>query len=125
MSDETVVLAYKAAVNRGDLGALDALMDADYRFVDSRGNTVAGKTACLESWKCFFREFPDYYAIHTSVHSVAVGIIEMVGRSECTEPALQGPARWQARVVNGKIIEWQVFGPSTVPTRGRRSNSDD
>jgi len=49
--DEVTVLAYKAAVNRGDFRALDDLMATDYRFVDARGNIVAGKKECLDVWR--------------------------------------------------------------------------
>jgi hypothetical protein len=36
------------------------------------------------------------------------GEVEAVGRSECSDPRLDGPARWTASVVDGRVRRWQV-----------------
>jgi ketosteroid isomerase-like protein len=112
-ADEAVVLAFNAAINRGDLPGLGRLMADDHRFIDTAGNTFAGKPACLEAWRGFFASFPDYRNVfdnvHSNVHSGHGGIVEVHGRSECSVAALSGPARWRAVVADGLVVEWRVF----------------
>lgn len=109
--DESVVLAFNAAINRGDLPGLGRLMADDHRFVDTAGDAVTGKPACLEAWRGFFESFPDYRNVFDSVRSGPAGIVEVLGRSECSVAALAGPARWRAVVADGLVVEWQVFDP--------------
>ncbi len=35
-------------------------MSEDHRFIDSQGNIVSGKPACIAAWSGFFRAFPGY-----------------------------------------------------------------
>ena len=44
-ADEAVVLAFNAAINRRDLSGLGRLMADGHRFIDTAGNTFAGKPA--------------------------------------------------------------------------------
>jgi len=108
--DESVVLAFNDAINRRDISSLGRLMASNHRFIDSARSTVTGKLACLEAWRRFFDAFPDYRNVFDSLHSPSEGVVEVLGRSECSVPALTGPARWRARVKNGLLVEWQVFG---------------
>ena len=107
--DESVVLAFNDAINRRDISSLGRLMADNHRFIDSAGSTVSGKSACLEAWRGFFEAFPDYRNVFDSLHSPSEGIVEISGRSECSVPALTGPARWRARVKYGLLVEWRVF----------------
>ena len=107
--DESVVIAFNAAINRRDLSGLGHLMASNHRFIDSAGSTVTGKRACLEAWRGFFDAFPDYRNVFDSLHSPSAGVVEVLGRSESSVPALTGPARWRALVKNGLLVEWQVF----------------
>lgn len=108
-NDESVVLAFNDAINRRDLPGLEHLMADDHRFIDSAGGTVAGRPACLDAWRGFFASFPDYRNVFDSVRSVGAGVVEVTGRSECSEPVLAGPARWRATVADGLVVEWHVF----------------
>jgi ketosteroid isomerase-like protein len=108
-ADEVVVLAFNAAINRGDLPGLGRLMADDHRFIDTAGNTFAGKAACLEAWRGFFASFPDYRNVFDNLHGGPGGIVEVHGRSECSVAALAGPARWRAVVANGLVVEGRVF----------------
>jgi ketosteroid isomerase-like protein len=106
--DEAVVVRFNEAINRRDLDALAQLMAEDHRFVDAEGHVVDGKAACVEAWRGFFRAFPDYRNTFESVISMAPGVVEVRGRSDCSEPALVGPARWRAVVRHGQVVEWRV-----------------
>jgi ketosteroid isomerase-like protein len=108
-ADEAVVLAFNAAINRCDLAGLGRLMADDHRFIDTAGDTVIGKPACLEAWRGFFESFPDYRNVFDNVRSSSDGIVEVHGRSECSVAALAGPARWRAVVADGLVVEWRVF----------------
>jgi ketosteroid isomerase-like protein len=105
---EAVVTAFNAAINARDREALAALMDERHRFVDAAGGTVEGKAACLEAWRGFFASFPDYRNVFDDVRGDGTGAVEIRGRSECSEPALHGPARWHAEVRDGLVLLWQV-----------------
>ena len=111
-ADEAVVLAFNAAINRRDLPGLERLMADGHRFIDTAGDTVSGKPACLEAWRGFFESFPDYRNLFDSLRSRPGGIVEVHGRSECSVAALAGPARWQAVVADGLVVEWRVFDPT-------------
>jgi ketosteroid isomerase-like protein len=109
-SDVETACAFNDAINARDLGALTELMTEDHRFVDSEGATVDGKAACTEAWRGFFAAFPHYRNVFEEVSSCAPGVVDIVGRSECSVAALDGAARWRAEVRDGRIALWQVFG---------------
>jgi ketosteroid isomerase-like protein len=103
----SVVVAFNECINARDLDGLTSMMTDDHEFVDSAGAVVAGKAACVEAWRGFFDAFPDYRNVFASV--LADGdTVTVVGRSECSEPSLVGPARWTATVRAGRIARWQV-----------------
>ena len=104
-----LVEAFNAAINARDLTALTALMTEDHRFVDAEGQAVEGRTACAEAWRGFFLAFPDYRNVFSEVSDAGDGVVEVAGRSVCSESALAGPARWRAVVRDGRIAEWQVM----------------
>ncbi len=103
-----VVVAFNDAINTGDLARLEALMSDDHRFVDAPGGEVRGRTACLDAWRGFFAGFPDYRNVIDHVREVAPGEVVATGRSACSDPRLDGPARWSASVVDGQVLRWQV-----------------
>jgi ketosteroid isomerase-like protein len=109
---KSVVTAFNDAINARDVEVLGALMTADHRFIDSEGHTVDGKEACLEAWRGFFAAFPDYRNVFERLDTRGDGAVEIEGYSFCSEPLLDGPARWRAVVRDGLIAEWQVFDAS-------------
>src|SRR5688572_4744448 len=108
MTDATIVAEFNDSINRRDLAALGRLMAADHRFIDSDGNVVVGKSACLVAWRQFFDAFPDYRNTFDDV-SGEDGVVHVNGRSECAEPQLAGPARWRVVVDGHSVVEWRVF----------------
>jgi ketosteroid isomerase-like protein len=109
MTDVETVRAFNDAINARDLNALTALMSHDHRLVDSAGATVNGKAACTDAWRGFFAAFPHYRNIFDDVWSASPGVVDVVGRSECSFAALDGPARWRAVVRDNKVAVWQVL----------------
>jgi ketosteroid isomerase-like protein len=107
-AEVAVVVAFNGAINRRDIEALGALMADGHRFVDVEGHSVEGKPACVEVWRGFFASFPDYRNVFDEVRGDGAGSVEIRGRSECSDPALDGPARWHAEVRDGLVVLWQV-----------------
>jgi ketosteroid isomerase-like protein len=106
-----LVVAFNDAINAADLARLEALMTEDHRFVDAAGSEVHGRAACADAWRGFFAAFPDYRNVFERVREVAPGEVEAVGRSVCADPRLDGPARWTATLVDGRVRRWQVDEP--------------
>jgi ketosteroid isomerase-like protein len=91
-------LAFNDAINRRDLVALGGLMADDHTFIDTEGNVLSGREDVLGAWRGFFGAFPDYRNVWTSL-TVKGETLVAVGHSTCaSEPELDGPAIWTARV---------------------------
>lgn len=106
---QSAAIAFNEAINRRDLDSLDRLMADDHRFIDSDDNVLSGKEEVLKAWEGFFEAFSDYRNDWSKVMPVG-GTLTAVGRSVCsTEPALDGPAIWTARIGEGKVSEWRVY----------------
>lgn len=100
--------AFNEGINGRDLDALASLMTEDHVFIDSAGARVHGKQRCLAAWSGFFDAFPDYRNEFASIVLTSSDVVAVAGRSVCSEPALDGPALWRARVREGRISEWRV-----------------
>lgn len=111
MSDEspsTVVAKFNACINEADLEGLVALMTDDHAFIDSAGSTISGKQAVAAAWSAFFCAFPGYRSefFRDRVNGDTIAI---EGRSSCSDPRLDGPALWRARIRDGRVAAWQVY----------------
>ena len=56
----TVAQAFIRAINRQDVEALSDLITDRYRFTDSLGNIVEGRTKMRAGWAGYFRMIPGY-----------------------------------------------------------------
>jgi len=109
-----VANAFNDSINARDLDALAALMTDDHAFVDTEGVAVQGKAACVDAWRGFFEQFPDYR--NTFEHLRAWGDqVVIVGFSSCSFAPLDGPALWQADVRDERVARWQVFEDTPAP----------
>jgi ketosteroid isomerase-like protein len=106
-AEAAVVLRFNDRINARDLAGLAALMAGDHTFVDSAGGRVAGKPACVDAWRGFFAEFPDYRNVFLTTEQAGDTVV-ITGYSECSVPELAGPARWTAQVRDGLVVRWQV-----------------
>jgi ketosteroid isomerase-like protein len=102
-----VATRFNQCVNGRDLAGLASLMAEDHRFVDTESNVVSGKEACLTAWRGFFELFPDYRNVFTSFSTRGETVV-ITGHSECSEPAVAGPALWTATVIGDQVAEWHV-----------------
>jgi ketosteroid isomerase-like protein len=80
-----VAIRFNECINRGDLAGLVELMTEDHAFTDTLGATVAGKAACTEAWRGFFRAVSVYRNTFTEVR----GDGDLDG----------GGVRWQSRTL--------------------------
>lgn len=108
MRDPTEVAArFTENINRRDPGGLAALMTDDHRSVDSAGSAVDGERACLDGWRGFFAAVPDYRNVVESPRADG-DVVTITGYPQCSEPGLDGPARWTATIRDGRVAGWRV-----------------
>lgn len=110
-------LRFNEKINQQDLKGLSELMTRDHTFIDSLGNTTVGKNTMKNGWREFFKKYPDYRNVFTSV-TTRNDYVVMVGYSTCSYPELNGPALWTARVHAGRVSEWRVY--KDTPTNRRK-----
>lgn len=116
LTPATAADEFNAQINAADVRALASLMSEDHRFIDTEGNTVSGKPACIAAWSGFFRAFPGYRNRFASYHEFGNTVL-ITGFSECpNHPELTGPAIWSATVMADRLTEWRVY-PDTVTNR--------
>lgn len=104
----TIALQFNACINRRDLQGLATFMTEDHTFIDKANHEVQGKEQVVEAWKGFFALFPDYRNIFERVES-RNPLVVIIGRSTCSEKALDGPALWTAQLRGEKVAEWRVY----------------
>ena len=113
-----MVVSFNENINARDIEGLASLMSDDHVFVDTAGDSVTGKQACLEAWRGFFDAYPGYRNLFESVRAKD-GVVTVIGRSECPgHPILEGPAVWTAVVVGDRVSQWRVHN-DTAEVRDR------
>jgi len=101
-----IALRFNEKINQRDLDGLVQLMTDDHLFIDNSGDVDRNMK---EGWREFFKSYPDYRNIFTSV-TVKNNVVVMVGYSTCSnEPRLNGPSMWTAKVRDGRVSEWRVY----------------
>jgi ketosteroid isomerase-like protein len=100
-----VALRFNERINQRDLESLVGLMTDDHTFIDNSGDIDKNMK---EGWREFFKSYPDYRNVFTSV-TVTGNVAVMVGYSTCSnEPRLNGPSMWTAKVNAERVSEWRV-----------------
>jgi ketosteroid isomerase-like protein len=105
---KTIALQFNECINSRDLAGLAALLTDDHTFIDSANAAVHGKERVVEAWRGFFALFPDYRNHFEQVES-RTDVVAIMGRSTCSEPQLDGPALWTAKLSGDKVAEWRVY----------------
>ena len=101
-----VAIRFNEKINQRDLEGLTKLMTEDHIFIDNSGEIDQNMK---EGWRCFFMNYPDYRNTFTSV-TVNGKTVIMIGYSKCsTEPRLNGPSMWTAKIREGLVSEWRVY----------------
>ena len=106
-SEVEVATNFNSRINARDLDGLVRLMTDDHTFVDTEGATVIGRAACREAWQGFFEAYPDYRNLVATIGANG-NLVTMVGRSECSQAELDGPALWSAHIRGDQVAEWRV-----------------
>jgi ketosteroid isomerase-like protein len=75
-----VVVRFNDCINARDIEGLSRLMTSDHVFMDSSGNSVVGKQACVNAWKSFFAAFPDYQNLFDRFR-MTEDVVAIAGRS--------------------------------------------
>jgi ketosteroid isomerase-like protein len=104
----TIILQFNECINHRDIDGLAALLTEDHTFIDSANASVHGKERVAEAWKGFFAQFPDYQNVFERVESRGQ-LVAVLGHSTCSEPQLDGPALWTAKVRGEHVAEWRVY----------------
>jgi len=109
---ERAVREYIARINAHDASGIVALCTADHVFIDSLGSRLSGRTRLEHAWRGYFALFPDY---RIEVHSIASAddLVLASGLAAGTHAssgaAWRIPAAWRAKVIDGRLAEWQVY----------------
>jgi ketosteroid isomerase-like protein len=105
------------AINRQDIDALASLMTPDHAFIDSLGNTVAGRDRMRSGWTGYFGMVPDY-SISIEESYGDGDVVVLLGVAQGTYKSKDGllqENRWhtpiavRARVEDGLVAEWHVY----------------
>jgi len=110
-------LKFVNEINRHDIESLVALLSDDHLFVDGLGQELRGKEKLRETWRAYFRDFPDY---HLAVkewfqNGRVVGMFGTasgtwaVGSDLTVQNRWKIPAAWRAVVRDHQVVQWQVF----------------
>jgi len=104
----STALRFNEKINQQDSEGLAELMTEDHKFIDAVGNVTKGKNIMKESWREFFKKYPDYRSKFNIV-TVQDNIVVMVGYSTCSFKPLDGSNIWTARIHGGCVSEWRVY----------------
>ncbi len=116
-SSVDTVLAFMDRINQHDADRVAEYMTDDHVFVDSLGQSIAGRDTMKSGWRGYFAFCPDYWVSHEAVfpsgNRVAVfgaagGTIAAHGRLP-PENQWRASAAWLAIVENGLIKQWRVY----------------
>jgi uncharacterized protein (TIGR02246 family) len=105
---EALVRSFSACISGRDADGLSTLMTDDHGFIDTAGNRVAGKEACLDAWRSFFAAFPDYRNDFERMRIVG-DHVAIAGHSSCSDPRLDRSALWSAKLRRSQLCEWRVY----------------
>ncbi len=109
---EETVREFVRRINAHDAAGIVGLCTADHVFVDSLGSQLSGISQLERGWRGYFALFPDYRVEITGMVS-AGELVLACGSATATHAASgrtwQIPAAWRARVVGGRVAEWQVY----------------
>jgi ketosteroid isomerase-like protein len=109
---ERVVIKYVEYINAHDAEGILGLCSADHVFIDSLGSRLSGLVRLEKAWRGYFALFPDYrieIQAMASVEDLVLACGAASGTLAATGAAWRLPAAWRARVIDGRLEEWQVY----------------
>ncbi len=109
---EATVREFIARINAHDAAAIVELCTANHVFVDSLGSQVSGVGRLEQGWRGYFALFPDY-RVEIEGMLASGELVLACGWAAATHAASgrawRIPAAWRAKVVGGRVAEWQVY----------------
>ncbi len=116
--DDFIVL-----INDHNAEELASYMTDDHKFIDAQGNQMQGKEVMVESWKQYFKMFPDYWI---SIEEIIERehIIYGFGTASGTYAGhISGdannfwklPVAFRAAIEGEKVKIWQVYADTKIP----------
>ena len=117
------ILDFIDRINAHDVDGILGLMDDDYTFVNSAGDTFKGRDLMRDVWADQFHLYPDFRIRVQRVVADTAGV-GVFGRSEGTynpqnrtkvdeENHWEVPAAFFGIAKNGKVTHWQVFSDTS------------
>ena len=109
---ETMLNKLVNCINAHDTAGVIALCAVDHVFIDSLGNRLSGAAQLAQGWNWYFATFPDY-RIEIQTVAAQVDVVLACGLASGTHAptgkSWNIPAAWRAKIVNGRVAEWQVY----------------
>ncbi len=111
------VLGFLDLINRHDVERLAESMTEDHVFIDSLGQSIAGREKMRSGWRGYFAFCPDYWVSHeqifaegnrVAVFGAAGGTVSADGKLP-PENQWRTSAAWLAIVENGLVSQWSVY----------------
>lgn len=109
---EAAVREFIARINAHDADGIVAMCAADHVLIDSLGSRLSGLDELKQGWLGYLALFPDY-RIEIQAIASSGDVVLASGLAGATHAASgiawQIPAAWRARVIDGRVAEWQVY----------------
>ena len=109
---------YLEASNANDLDAMAEFMAADFRVIDSTGESVEGRENVLLAMRRFIRLAPDYRIEDLQLSSRGEHVF-IKGHTRCSDQRLVGDTLWRALADERQMYEWQSFSRDYAPHLSR------
>ena len=112
-------VAFVAAVNRGDVDALDALMTDDHRQLIFDEAPVHGRATNLDGWRSYLASYRDY-VIYPERLTEDDNVVAILGHTTGSHLGLPDedeaaePLIWLATVHDGQVAEWRLLPDDPV-----------
>lgn len=117
MAVQDTVAEFVKAINAHHLEKIVSAMTPDHAFTDSLGKLISGRRHMRDAWQGYLKAIPDYQ-VKINETFVADQVVVVVGEASgtyapdgevCPGQSWRVPAAWRAKVVDGRIAEWQAY----------------
>ena len=110
-----VTRKFFAAFAAGEVAACAALFHPDIRYLDTRGNAIEGREACVELLR---RLFAQAGGVRIEVDSIADrGEYALArGRTASGDEQMTGEVLWRVRTEGSLVSEVEAYRPDGLPT---------
>jgi len=110
-----VAKRFLAAIEAHDLTACAALMHVDFRYIDSHGNVLEGKSAGLQLFALLMASHGESRLVVDSMSAFDDTVL-IRARVDSPDPRLAGDALYKLKVERGLVVEIQSNRFDTRPT---------